>query len=37
MPERKRKRRFFDVFGFGDEDFLFGGEPPKADPDIQFL
>ena len=27
MPERKRKRRFFDLFSFGEEDFLFGGEP----------
>jgi len=27
MPERKRMRRFFDLFGFGEEDFLFGGEP----------
>ena len=27
MPERKRRRRFFDLFGFGEEDFLFGGEP----------
>ena len=26
MPERKRKRRFFDSLGFGEEDFLFGGE-----------
>ena len=30
MPERKRKRRFFDLFGFGEEDFLFGGEPTGA-------
>lgn len=30
MPERKRKRRFFDLFGFGDEDFLFGGEPTEG-------
>jgi hypothetical protein len=27
MSERKRRRRFFDLFGFGEEDFLFGGEP----------
>ena len=27
MPERKRRKRFFDIFGFGEEDFLFGGEP----------
>ena len=27
MPERKRKKRFFDdIFGFGEEDFLFGSE-----------
>ena len=26
MPERKRKKRFFDLFGFGEEDFLFGQE-----------
>ena len=30
MPERKRKRRFFDPFGFGEEDFLFGGEPTEG-------
>ena len=30
MPERKRKRRFFDIFGFGEEDFLFGGEPTEG-------
>ena len=27
MSERKRKRRIFDLFGFGEEDSLFGGEP----------
>ncbi len=28
MPERKRKRRgIFDLFDFGEEDFLFGREP----------
>jgi len=27
MPERKRKKRFFDLFGFNEEDFLFGREP----------
>jgi len=27
MSERKRRRRFFDLFGFGEEDFLFEGEP----------
>ena len=26
MSERKRKRRFFDLFGFGEEDFLLGQE-----------
>jgi len=26
MPERKKKRRFSDLFGFN-EDFLFGQEP----------
>jgi hypothetical protein len=31
MPERKRKRRFFDLFGFGEEDFLFGGEPTGSE------
>ena len=30
MPERKRKRRFFDLFGFGENDFLFGGEPTEG-------
>jgi len=30
MPERKRRRRFFDLFDFGEEDFLFGGEPTKG-------
>jgi len=29
MPERKRKRRFFDLFGFDKEDFLFE-EPTKS-------
>ena len=27
MPEKKRNRPFFDIFGFGEEDFLFGREP----------
>ena len=27
MPERKKKRRFSDLFGFNEEDFLFGQEP----------
>jgi hypothetical protein len=27
MPKRKRKKRgIFDLFDFGEEDFLFGGE-----------
>jgi hypothetical protein len=30
MPERKRKRWLFDLFGFGEEDFLFGREPTKG-------
>jgi len=30
MPERKRKRRIFDLFGFGEEDFMFGGEPTEG-------
>jgi len=30
MPERKRKRRFFDLFGFGEEDLLFGGKPTEG-------
>jgi hypothetical protein len=30
MSERKRKKRFFDHFGFGEEDFLFGGEPTEG-------
>jgi hypothetical protein len=24
MSERRRKRRFFDIFGFGEEEFPFG-------------
>ena len=24
MPERRRKRKFFDIFGFGEEEFPFG-------------
>ena len=27
MPERKKKRRVSDLFGFDEEDFLFGQEP----------
>jgi hypothetical protein len=30
MPERKRKRRFFNLFGFGEEDFMFGQKPAKG-------
>lgn len=30
MSKRKRKRRFFDFFDFGEEDFLFGQEPVKG-------
>ena len=31
MPERKKKRRFFDLFGFDKEDFLFGQEPVEGE------
>ena len=27
MSKRRRKRRFFDLFDLGEEDFLFGREP----------
>ena len=30
MPERRRKRRFSDLFGFDEEDFLLGREPAKG-------
>jgi len=30
MPERKRKRRFFDLFGFDEVDSLFEGEPTRG-------
>jgi len=30
MPEKKRKRPFFDIFGFDEEDFLFGREPVEG-------
>jgi len=30
MPERKRKKRFFNLFGFGEEDSLFEGEPTRG-------
>ena len=30
MSKRKRKRRFFDFFGFGEEDFPFGGKPSEG-------
>ena len=30
MPEKKRKKPFFDIFGFDEEDFLFGREPAEG-------
>ncbi|NIO37351.1 hypothetical protein GTO27_06565 [Candidatus Bathyarchaeota archaeon] len=31
MPERKRKKKgIFDLFEFGEEDFLFGKEPARG-------
>lgn len=30
MPEKKRKKPFFDIFGFDKEDFLFGREPVEG-------
>ncbi len=30
MSKRKRKKSFFDLFGFDEEDFLFGREPVKG-------
>jgi len=30
MPEKKRKRPFFDIFGLGEEDFVFGREPAEG-------
>ena len=30
MSKRKRKRRFFDFFGFGEEDLPFGGESSEG-------
>jgi len=30
MPERRRKRGFFDFFDFGKEDFLLGREPVEG-------
>jgi hypothetical protein len=31
MPKRKRKKRgIFDLFDFGEEDFLFGQEPARG-------
>lgn len=30
MSKRKRKRRFFDLFSFDEEDFLFGREPVEG-------
>lgn len=29
MSKQKRKRRFFDLFGFDEENFLFGTKPVK--------
>jgi len=31
LSERRRKRRFFDLFDFGEEDFLFGHEPLEGE------
>lgn len=30
MPEGKKKRRFFDLFGFDEEDFLLGQKPVEG-------
>jgi len=30
MPEKKRKKPFFDIFGFGEENLLFGREPVEG-------
>ena len=30
MSERRRKRRFFDIFGFGEEKFPFGQKPAEG-------
>ena len=30
MPEKKRKRPFFDIFGFDEEDFMFGRQPVEG-------
>jgi hypothetical protein len=30
MSERKRRRRFFNLFGFDEEDLLFGLEPVEG-------
>ena len=30
MSKRKRKKRFFDLFGFDEEDFLFGKETAEG-------
>ncbi|MGQ9460484.1 MAG: hypothetical protein ACUVRA_04565 [Candidatus Bathyarchaeaceae archaeon] len=30
MSERKRRRRFFDLLGFDEEDLLFGREPAEG-------
>lgn len=30
MSERRGKRRFFDIFGFGEEEFPFGQKPAEG-------
>lgn len=30
MPEKKRKKPFFDIFDFDEKDFLFGREPVEG-------
>ena len=30
MPEKKRKKPFFDIFGFGEENLLFEREPVEG-------
>lgn len=30
MSKERRKKRFFESFGFGEEDFLFGQEPTEG-------
>ncbi len=31
LSERRRRRHFFDLFDFGEEDFLFGHEPLEGE------